>query len=682
MFERYQELINLLNNYNYHYYTLDNPIVSDKEYDCLYDELTTLENLHPDWVADNSPTKRVGGLILDKFEKKEHTTPLYSLDKAQDFERIHKFVNDIHKTVGKSVTFSLEQKLDGLAFILRYENGRLVESRTRGTGKIGELITEQIKTIKSIPLSIPFKDVLEVQGEIFMPIDKFKKFNQKLADDFNSHVERVKETKSLSEEEIETIARKYVPLKNPRNGAAGAVRNLNPKVTASRPLDAFLYNVPYIEGKTFSSQEEMLEFLKSQGLKVNPYFFVLSTPKEIVDKLKEMNDIRPTLNWDIDGMVIKLNDTTKRETVGYTSKFPKWAIAYKFEALEQTTKLLSVSWEVGRTGRMTPLAHLEPVDFDGVTVSKATLNNMDDIHRKGVKIGAEVFVRRSNDVIPEIMGIVDSSEGLDIQPPHNCPECGSVLVEDGAHLFCKNHDSCPAQQIGKIIHFASREAMNIDTFSEKTAEQLWDANLIRNVVDLYKLQKEDLVSLERFGERKAINLLEAIENSKRVKLEAFIFSLGIRHVGKGTVERLLRHYSSLSEIQNASISDLILIEDIGEAVAQSIFDFFREEKNVELISELLNVGVSPFFEKPQTSSNSFEGMTFVITGSMPSGKSRKDIEKFIKENGGKTSGSISKNTTYLVAGEDAGSKLEKAQKFQVSENRKIIITEDELYNMI
>lgn len=648
---RYSYLVNEITKHNHHYYTLDKPVVSDAEYDKLYDELVVLEIANPDWKVPNSPTNYVGGEVLDKFEKKEHTTPLYSLGKSQDYEGVIKFIQDVTKEAGRETTFSLEQKLDGLAFVLRYENGLLVEARTRGTGKIGEIITAQVKTIRSIPQVIPCHNTLEVQGEVFMPISKFELYNSALPEG-------------------------STPLKNPRNGAAGALRNLDTRITASRPLDAFLYNVPYIEGLTLDTQEELMEFLRTNGFKVNPYFFVLSSAEEIIERLEEMKELRPTLDWDIDGMVIKVNEIPLRDDLGYTSKYPKWAIAFKFEAIEETTTLNSVTWEVGRTGKLTPLAHLEPVDIGGATVTKATLNNYDDILRKGVKVGAEVFVRRSNDVIPEIMGIVEGSEGTVIEKPTHCPECGSEVQHDGVHLYCKNLDTCTAQFVGKFIHYASREAMNIDTFSEKTAEQLFDAGLIRNsFVDLYTLDRNELLKLERFGERKADRLLAAIEESKTRPLEAFIFALGMRHSGKGTAERLLRYYNSIDEIANASVEDLMKIEDIGLSVAQSIYDYFHTEHNIQMIEGLKAIGLNLTHEAAVVSGSQLAGNIFVLTGKVS--RPRKEIEGIIKEHGGKTSSSISKNTNYLVAGEAAGSKLTKAESLGVT-----VISEMQLYEMV
>ena len=673
----YIDLVEKINRYNHHYYTLDNPIVSDKEYDRAYDELVSMEQAHPEWIASDSPSGRVGGDVLDKFEKKEHTTTLYSLDKAQNYEEVEKFDRDVKKAVGTAV-YTLEQKLDGLAFVVRYENGNFVEARTRGTGKIGELITEQIKTIRSIPLSIPFKETLEVQGEVFMPLDKFLEYNQKMLEKFEE------ESKLFdilnSKEALNRLRNKYQALKNPRNGAAGALRNLDPKVTASRPLDAFLYNVPHIEGKVFNTQSEMMDFLKENGFKVNPYFFVLDNIEDVIEKLEEMKDVRFQLNWDIDGMVIKVNSLKLRDRLGYTSKFPKWAVAFKFEAVEETTKLEAVSWKVGRTGKLTPLAHLEPIDFSGVTVSRATLNNMDDIVRKGVKIGCEVFVRRSNDVIPEIMGIVEGTSGSEIQAPVNCPECGSDVVQDGAHLFCPNAADCPSQAIGRFIHFGSREAMNIDAFSEKTAEQLFEEGLLKSFVDLYLLKKEDLIHLERFGEKKASKLLVAIQSSKGRTLDAFLYGLGIRHVGKGTVDRLLRYYSTIEEIAKAKLEELAEIEDVGIVVAQSIYDYFRQYKNIEMIEQLKELGVKMEKAEAKLAGHRFDGLVFVITGTLS--RSRKDIEADIKNNGGKISGSVSKKTSYVVAGEDAGSKLDKAIKIQEQEGKKMVISEEELYQML
>lgn len=670
--KNYLQLIEKINKFNYHYYTLDEPIVSDKEYDAIYDQLIEFENSNPELIEPNSPSFRVGGDVLDKFEKKEHTTPLYSLGKAQNYDEIKKFYNDVKKVLKKKPILTLEQKLDGLSFVLRYENGFLKEARTRGTGKIGELVTEQVKTIKSIPLSIDYKKTLEVQGEVFMPLDKFNSYNDKIANNFSLELSKLKKP---SEDEINKLKNKFTPLKNPRNGAAGALRNLDPKITAKRPMDAFLYNIPYIEGKNFDSQMEMMNFLKENNFKTNPYLFETSSLDDLIAKLEEMIEIRSTLNFDIDGMVIKLNNLKERDLLGYTAKFPKWAIAFKFEAIEETTILNKVNWQVGRTGKITPIAELEPVEINGATISRATLNNFDDILRKGIKIGAEVFIRRSNDVIPEIMGIVDGSIGDDIEQIKNCPECNSVLKEDGAHLFCKNEDYCPAQQIGKIVHFASREAMNIDTFSEKTAEQLWENKIIKNIIDLYKLKKEDLIGLERFAEKKADNLIKAIEDSKEKDLQSFLYALGIRHVGKGTVERILKYYNDIDKIAKLSLDELSEIEDIGEVVAQSLYDFFQDKKNLELIKELKTLGLKMKpVEAKETKSDILKDKVFVITGTLS--QPRKFYEGIIKDNNGSISNSVTKKTDYLLAGEEAGSKMDKAKKLNIK-----ILSEDDFNSL-
>ena len=671
MSNRYQELVTLLNQYNHEYYTLDNPSVTDEVYDKLYDELIHIEQSGTVAITPNSPSLRVGGDVLDKFEKAPHTIPLTSLDKAQTYEKLEKFLEDMNKLFPFSLTFSLEYKFDGSSFVLRYEKGQLIHARSRGNGKIGELITEQVKTIKSIPLSIPYQGTIEVQGEVYCPLDKFQAFNEKQLTLFLQDIAKL--PYEPSEKELEKMREKYI-LKNPRNGASGAIRNLNPKITATRPLDAFLYNVPHIEGHTFETQKEMMQFLHEQGFKVNPYFEVFSTMEELIPLIEKVKTIRKELNWDIDGMVIKVNECSLREEIGVTQKYPKWAIAYKFEAAEKQTPLLHVPIETGRTGKITPVAEFEPIEFDGVTVTRATLNNFDDIKRKGVKLGSTIIVRRSNDVIPEVMGIVEGTGEGDIPLPTHCPSCDSPLEKDGVHLFCRNHTDCPAQSIGRFTHFASRDAMNIDTCSEKTVEQLYEAGLIKTFSDLYKLKAEDLVGLERFGKRKAEKLIDAIHVSKTRPLSAVLYALGIRQVGLGTVERLLNRFASLDELIHASLDTLTSVDDVGDIVAKSIYDYFREPKHVALLEELVSLGFTLHHEAKEQASNRFEGKTFVITGTLS--RPRKEIEGYIKENGGKTSGSVSKKTNYLVAGADAGSKLAKAESLSVA-----VVSEEELYTL-
>ncbi len=468
------------------------------------------------------------------------------------------------------------------------------------------------------------------------------------------------------------------PLKNLRNGAAGALRNLNVKETARRNLSAFFYDVGYKEGTPFKTYMEMMEFIKQQGLPVDDYIRVCTSIEEIEKEIDYVRDIRFDLNYDIDGLVIAIDDIRTRELIGYTVKFPKWAIAFKFEAQEATTKLLDVEWNVGRSGRVGPTAILEPVELAGVTVKRATLNNMDDIARKGVRIGAEVFVRRSNDVIPEIMGIVpESLEGSEeISVPEVCPACGSHLVLNGAHYFCENTLSCKPQLVKTIVHYASREAMNIAGFSERTAEQLFEKLNIKSISDLYKLKEEDLIGLEKFAAKKAQNLLEAIEKSKDCELYAFIYALGIPNVGVKTAKDLVSRFESIEGLKNATFEELVGVRDVGDIVAQGVLAFFKEEKVLQTIEELLSLGVSPKYEEKEVIASAFEGKTVVATGSLKN-YSRTEIKDKLESLGAKVAGSVSKKTDYVIAGEAAGSKLTKAEELGIK-----ILSEDEFEEML
>jgi DNA ligase (NAD+) len=678
--ERIATLTERLNELNFHYYTLDKPLISDKEYDSLYNELVALEKKYPHLKTIDSPTSRVGGEILSGFVKKEHTTKLYSLDKAQTKEDLEKFFTNTLKSIESlEISYTVELKMDGLAIVIRYEDGSLVEARTRGNGSIGEDVTAQVKTIKSIPLKVTEKNVFEVQGEVFMPNTRFHEINNKIESNFRKKIGNHAELSTSEELQLSELL-----FKTARNATGGSLRNLDTKVTASRGLDAYLYNIPYIENKQFSSQTEMMFFLKEQGFKVNPYFVTFKELSELETQIDEIVKQRENLGYDIDGMVIKVNDTQQRDTLGFTSKHPKWAIAWKFDADQANTVLKEIKIETGRTGKITPVGILNPVQIGNTTVSKATLNNFEWIEERGLKfaLGATVTVRRSNDVIPEILGIAEERDMEEIKAPTHCPDCESSLVKDGVHLYCKNIDFCPSQQIEKIIHFTSRDAMNIDTFGEKTAELLWEAGLIKNIADIYNLTTQDLLKLERFGEKKAQKLLNAIESSKQKSLDSFIYALGIRHAGKGTAERLLRYYSNLDDISNANINELKEIENIGETVATSIYEYFHHPQNSEIITQLKNSGLILRPKKTETTSNIFDGMIFVVTGTMPSGKNRTMIKNIIKENGGKVSETISAKTTYLIAGDEAGNKLTKAKKLESQTNRKIILSEKELNDLI
>ncbi|AQW24794.1 NAD-dependent DNA ligase LigA [Clostridium perfringens] len=655
-----EELVEELNKYAYEYYVLGNSSVTDKDYDKKYYELVDLEK-ETGYKLPYSPTQRVGDVILPEFKKYTHKARLWSLDKAQTLEEIRewhnrnvKFLEEYNRTSDEELPplkYILTKKFDGLTINLSYdENGVLVTGATRGTGAIGEDVTAQVKTIKSIPLKIDCHDFLEIHGEAIMTTEAFEKYNS----------------------EAET------PLKNLRNGAAGALRNLNVAETAKRNLSAFFYDVGYKEGAPFKTYMEMLNFIKTKGFPMDDYIRECKTLDEIQKEIDYIRDIRFDLNYDIDGLVIAIDDIRTRELLGYTVKFPKWAIAYKFEAQEATTKLLDVEWNVGRSGRVSPTAILDPVELAGVTVKRATLNNMDDIARKGVRLGAEVFVRRSNDVIPEIMGVVpESLEGTkEIEEPKVCPACGAHLVHEGVHIYCENTLGCKPQMVKTIVHFAGREAMNIAGFSEKTAEQLFEKLDIRDISDLYKLEYEKLLDLDKFGPKKAQNLLDAIEKSKDCTLEAFLYSLGIPNVGVKTAKDLVKRFESLENLEKATFEELVSVQDVGDIVARSIIEFFKEERTLKVINELLSLGVNPHYEKKEVLESPFMGKTVVVTGTLEN-YSRTSIKEKLESLGAKVSGSVSKKTDFVIAGEAAGSKYDKAKSLGVT-----ILSEEEFENMI
>ena len=655
-----EELVEELNKYAYEYYVLGNSSVTDKDYDKKYYELVDLEK-ETGYKLPYSPTQRVGDVILPEFKKYTHKARLWSLDKAQTLEEIRewhnrnvKFLEEYNRTSDEELPplkYILTKKFDGLTINLSYdENGVLVTGATRGTGAIGEDVTAQVKTIKSIPLKIDCHDFLEIHGEAIMTTEAFEKYNS----------------------EADT------PLKNLRNGAAGALRNLNVAETAKRNLSAFFYDVGYKEGAPFKTYIEMLNFIKTKGFPMDDYIRECTTLDEIQKEIDYIRDIRFDLNYDIDGLVIAIDDIRTRELLGYTVKFPKWAIAYKFEAQEATTKLLDVEWNVGRSGRVSPTAILEPVELAGVTVKRATLNNMDDIARKGVRLGAEVFVRRSNDVIPEIMGVVpESLEGTkEIEEPKVCPACGAHLVHEGVHIYCENTLGCKPQMVKTIVHFAGREAMNIAGFSEKTAEQLFEKLDIRDISDLYKLEYEKLLDLDKFGPKKAQNLLDAIEKSKDCTLEAFLYSLGIPNVGVKTAKDLVKRFESLENLEKATFEELVSVQDVGDIVARSIIEFFKEERTLKVINELLSLGVNPHYEKKEVLESPFMGKTVVVTGTLEN-YSRTSIKEKLESLGAKVSGSVSKKTDFVIAGEAAGSKYDKAKSLGIT-----ILSEEEFENMI
>ncbi|MCA0757589.1 NAD-dependent DNA ligase LigA [Paenibacillus sp. N4] len=660
-----QQLAAMITEHNYRYYTLDQPEINDADYDKLYDELVALEAASGTVLPD-SPTRRVGGELLTGFEPYRHRARLWSLDKAQDAEDLLAWNTRLLKAVADynakhpdeeplpQPSYVIELKFDGLTLNLTYEDGQLVQAATRGNGTVGEGILEQVRTIRSVPLSIPFTNgIIEVQGEGIMQLSVLARYNETAAE----------------------------PLKNARNAAAGALRNLNPKVTAERKLDAFIYNIGYADGVSFADHREMQQFLRDNRFKVNPYVIYKDTIEEVLTELIHVTEQRSQLDYLIDGAVVKVVDFRTREALGYTDKFPRWAVAFKFEAEETTTVLESVSWEVGRTGKITPVARVEAVELAGVTVQNCTLNNIGDIERKNLKfaLGTHVTIRRSNDVIPEILGKADEEPGAEIVYPTVCPSCGTELEQRGAHLFCNNKLGCQPQIIGRITHFASRDAMDIDTFSVMTADQLYRDCEVRDPADLYALTYEDLIKLERFGEKKARKLLDAFEKSKDRELAAFLFALGIPNTGKATTKMLADHFGSLDAIMAAQADELIALPDVGGIVAESIVGFFNDPVIVDSIARMRALGVKAEAERaPVVRQDSvFSGKTVVLTGTLPT-MSRDEAAKKLEACGAKVSGSVSKKTDYVIAGESAGSKLTKARELGIT----VIEDEAELLRLL
>lgn len=629
---RMKELIQLIEKYNYAYYTLDNPIISDKEYDDLYYELVALEK-ETGTILQGSPTQKVGDVVLDKFEKVTHEKKLYSLNKANTYEELRVWYDDMISAGAKS--FSVEYKFDGLRVVLKYENGILKQGATRGNGLIGENITEQVKTIKNVPKYIKFRNNVTVMGEVLMRLSELEKYN-----------------KTANE-----------PLKNARNGAAGALRNLDTKVTASRNLDAFMYDILSIDGD-IPSQMETHNFLKEQNFDTFDFFHIVSNFDEITELIDRVDKYKLTLDILIDGMVIKVNEYDVREKVGVTEKFPKWAIAYKFEAQELTSLVRDVIWQVGRTGKLTPVCEIEPIELAGATVTRATLNNYDDIIRKDVAIGSRVFVRRSNEVIPEILGVAEHGKDCQkIEKPEFCPCCHTPLVFEDVNIYCPN-EMCPDRIVGKITHFASRNAMNIEGLSEKTVLALYNALNVTSISQLYMLKAQDLAILDGFKAKKINKTLDSIEKSKHCTLAKFIYALGINGVGDKTAKDLAKHFQTLNNIENATLDELQNIKDIGETIGKNIVDFFQNDNNIQLIEDLKALGVEIAESAEKGVDSAFSGKTIVITGTLE-GLSRTEASEILEKMGANVSSAISSKTDYLLCGENAGSKLAKAKSLGV-----------------
>jgi DNA ligase (NAD+) len=646
---RIKELQSLLNQYNYEYHVLDKPTIPDAEYDLLLKELVSLEEQYPALKTTDSPTLRVGGAVLDAFKKVEHRTPMLSLGNAFNETDLKDFDRRVRQVVGEEVSYVCELKIDGLAVSLRYEDGIFTQGATRGDGSIGEDITANIKTIKSIPLRLTEPVTLEVRGEAFMSKKSFESLN------------------AMKEQKGEELAA------NPRNAAAGSLRQLDPKIAASRNLDVYLYSIADVGETGVASHSEGLDYLDKLGFKTNQERQKLESIEEVIEFVQGWVEKRPHLPYEIDGMVIKVDSFKQQALLGTTAKSPRWAIAYKFPAEEVVTKLIDIELSVGRTGVVTPTAILEPVKVAGTTVQRASLHNEDLIREKDIKIGDYVVIKKAGDIIPEVVNVLPerrTGEEKEFNMPTHCPECEIELVrlEEEVALRCIN-PKCPAQIREGLIHFVSRDAMNIDGLGEKVISQLFQEKLIEDVADLFKLTKEQLLSLERMGEKSATNLLSAIETSKQNSLEKLLFGLGIRHVGAKAAKTLAQQFETMDRLSTTTKEELTAINEIGEKMADSIVTYFENEEVHELISELKETGVNLEYKGPKPvsvadSDSFFAGKTVVLTGKYEQ-LSRNEAKDKLEALGAKVSGSVSKKTDIVIAGEDAGSKLTKAQELGI-----------------
>ncbi|EAG9190345.1 TPA: NAD-dependent DNA ligase LigA [Listeria monocytogenes] len=647
--KRYEELINILDQYSYDYYVIDNPTVEDAEYDQKMQELLKIEEAHPEWVTPESPSKRVGGEVLEGFKKVAHDTPMLSLANAFNQEDLADFDRRIRDKVGDDIAYMCELKIDGLAVSLQYENGKYKQGATRGDGTIGEDITANLRTIRSIPMKLQKDYSIEVRGEAFMPKRSFQKLNE------------------IREEEGQML------FANPRNAAAGSLRQLDTKIAASRNLDIFLYAVADFGEMGVETHSAGLDMLETLGLKVNKERRLCNSLEEVYAYIEEWTEKRAGLAYDIDGIVLKLNNLEQQRQMGNTVKSPRWSIAYKFPAEEVPTKLLDIELNVGRTGVITPTAVLEPVRVAGTTVSRASLHNEDLITEKDIRIGDTVLIKKAGDIIPEVIKSITEKRSGSEEPfhmPKNCPACDSELVrlEEEVALRCIN-PKCPAQIKEGLIHFVSRNAMNIDGLGEKVIIQLFSQHLIKDVADLFFLSKEKLLELERMGEKSVTNLLASIEASKQNSLEKLLFGLGIRHVGAKAAKSLAIHFDTMDNLKVADKETLTSINDIGEKMADSIVTYFANEEVHDLLEELKRAGVNMTYTGQKLEDMSeeelvFTGKTVVLTGKLEK-LTRNDAKALIESLGGNVSGSVSKKTDVVVAGSDAGSKLAKAEELAI-----------------
>lgn len=655
---RINELIDLINYHNEKYYNQDEPEITDFEYDNLMKELIRLEEENPELKRVDSPSSRVGGKALDKFTQITHKIPMLSLSNAysaQDLRDFDKRVRDINNN---GVEYVVEFKIDGLSVGLTYNDGLFDKGATRGNGVVGEDITENLKTVKSIPLNINQDNEVVVRGEVYISKENFENIN-----------------KSQEEQGLQLFA-------NPRNLAAGTLRQLDSKLTAKRPLDIFVFNLEYIEGMEFESHSQSLEYLHKLGFKVSPNYKVCNSIDEVIEHIEYWTKNRDSLEFDIDGMVIKVNNLKQRENMGYTAKSPRWAIAYKFPAEQKKTKLIDIIVEVGRTGTITPTAILEPVRLAGTTVSRATLHNEDYITEKDIRIGDTVLVQKAGDIIPQVVEVIKEErkgDEIEFKLPDKCPVCSepTVRLEGEAAVKCINI-SCPAQIRRGIIHFVSRDAMNIDGLGESIITLLLEKELIKDVADLYYIKKEDVVGLERMGEKSATNLINSIEKSKSNELYRLINGLGIKYIGVKGAKVLAKSFNNIDEIINADINRLINLEEFGEIMANSVVQFFREERNLNVIEKLKQAGVNTenITDEDDSIEKIFEGMKIVLTGTLPTLK-RNDAKEMIESRGGKATSSVSKSTTFVLAGEEAGSKLTKANELGIK-----VIDEEKFLELI
>lgn len=658
--ERIDELRKTTEYHAKRYYDDDKPEISDFEYDMLMVELRNLEKEFPEFIDKNSLTQKVGGKVKEGFQKVEHEVPLQSLQDVFNFEDVEDFCIKVKEQAAKyeikQPKFVVETKIDGLSSALEYKQGEFVRGATRGNGQIGEDVTENLKTIKTIPMKLKEKIDITVRGEVFISKNDFEKLNNE---------------REENEEEL---------FANSRNAAAGSLRQLDSNIAKSRPLDIYIFNVQKIEGKEFNSHFEELKYLEKLGFNVNPVKIYCKDNKEVIEAIKKIGEDRESLTFGIDGAVVKVDDLHLREILGTTAKTPKWAVAYKYPPEKKETKLKDIICNVGRTGVITPMAILEPVKVDGSTISKTTLHNEDFIKEKGLKIGDIVVIQKAGDVIPEVAEVVkDKRTGkeIDFEMPKVCPVCGAPAVrEEGEAAVRCTGIECPAKLYRNLVHFVSREAMNIDGLGEMIIGQLLDRGLIKNIADIYTLKFEDIASLKKNGTKFAQNLIDSIEASKSNELYRLITALGIRHVGSKASKILAKKYGSIDNLAKADFDSLSAIDDIGPVVANSIREFFMQDQTIDLINRLKEAGVNTIQEADENEDNRFEGMTFVLTGTL-SNHTRQEAADIIEKFGGKTSNSVSKKTTYVLAGEEAGSKLDKAQKLDVT-----IISEEEFENMI